>query len=356
MIQTRKRFQKGSLKRVGKQWVAQWWDAGHRRKARWADVNKTQAEQRLAQILRPLNAATGAAAPTFGDFVQHTYLPFYRGKWKASTAGDNEGRLKFHLLSAFGERTLDGFSRGELQEFLHRKEVDYSYSVVAHLRWTLRQIFRMAVEEGHLERNPAELLYIPRDAKRPTQEVMTKDEVNQLLNVLDTREKLIAQLALIAGMRPGEILALKWGSLSGKSVEVTQRIYRGKLDTPKTQRGTRKAALSDGLLRTVEEWRAHSAFTAPEHWLFPSERITTPLTRDNVWNRHMLPRLEPVGLGWATFQVMRRTNASLGHGKVDPKVAADQRGHGIGVSLDVYTQSDLEEKRTAVNALEAVLA
>jgi len=40
---------------------------------------------------------------------------------------------------------------------------------------------------------------------------------------------------------------------------------------------------------------------------------------------------------------------------VDPKVGADQHGDGIGVSLDVYTQSDREEKRAAVNALEAAL-
>jgi hypothetical protein len=41
--------------------------------------------------------------------------------------------------------------------------------------------------------------------------------------------------------------------------------------------------------------------------------------------------------------------------KVDPKAGADQRGHGIGVSLDVYTHSDREEKRAAVNTLEAAL-
>ena len=52
-----------------------------------------------------------------------------------------------------------------------------------------------------------------------------------------------------------------------------------------------------------------------------------------------------IGLGWVTFQVMRRTNASLGHKRgVDPKVAADQRGHGLGVSMDVYTQTDLDQK------------
>ena len=40
---------------------------------------------------------------------------------------------------------------------------------------------------------------------------------------------------------------------------------------------------------------------------------------------------------------------------VDPKVASDQRGHGIGVSLDVYTSSDLEQKREALKKLEAAV-
>jgi hypothetical protein len=40
---------------------------------------------------------------------------------------------------------------------------------------------------------------------------------------------------------------------------------------------------------------------------------------------------------------------------IDPKVASDQRGHGIGVSLNIYTSSDLEQKRDAVNKLEAAV-
>ena len=63
--------------------------------------------------------------------------------------------------------------------------------------------------------------------------------------------------------------------------------------------------------------------------------------------------MKSVGLGWANFQVLRRTHASLGHdAKVDPKVAADQRGHGIGVALDVYTQSSIEARRGAAEMLE----
>ena len=35
------------------------------------------------------------------------------------------------------------------------------------------------------------------------------------------------------------------------------------------------------------------------------------MRRDNIWRERMHPKLKPVGLEWATFQVMRRTFATL---------------------------------------------
>ena len=68
---------------------------------------------------------------------------------------------------------------------------------------------------------------------------------------------------------------------------------------------------------------------------------------------HIRAKLEPIGLGWVNFQVMRRTNASLGHeAKVDPMVSADLRGHGIGVALDVYTKSSMKDRAIAAKQLE----
>ena len=67
-------------------------------------------------------------------------------------------------------------------------------------------------------------------------------------------------------------------------------------------------------------------------------------------------RLEQLGLGWVNFQVLRRTNASLSRkAKVDDKVSADQRGHGLGVSLGVYAISDLDQKIEAVTKLESAV-
>ena len=39
----------------------------------------------------------------------------------------------------------------------------------------------------------------------------------------------------------------------------------------------------------------------------------------------------------------------------DPKVASDQAGHDIGVSVSVYTQSTLQAKLELVNRLEKTL-
>lgn len=68
----------------------------------------------------------------------------------------------------------------------------------------------------------------------------------------------------------------------------------------------------------------------------------------------MRPKLQAVGLEWPTFQVLRRTNATLGRkALIDDKVAADQRGHGLGVCLGVYSISDLEQKIEAMRKIES---
>jgi hypothetical protein len=93
----------------------------------------------------------------------------------------------------------------------------------------------------------------------------------------------------------------------------------------------------------------------PGALLFPTE-CGTLLSRDNFWRRSLQPALEKVHLGRASFHVLRRTNASLSKkAKIDAKVAAEQRGNGLGVSLEVCTMSDLEQKIEAVTQLETAV-
>ena len=184
---------------------------------------------------------------------------------------------------------------------------------------------------------------------------LTEKEVEKYVGVFGLREKLIARLAIFEGMRPGEILALRWKSIAGASLQVQERVYKRVLDTPKNGK-SREGAISDGTLKLLEEWSALSLDPSEDGFVFPSEKVVTPLSLDNLWRRSMQPKLETVGLEWAAFQVLRKTNASLSKkAGIDPKVASDQRGHGIGVSLEVYTTSGLEQKRAAVNRLEAAV-
>ena len=157
-------------------------------------------------------------------------------------------------------------------------------------------------------------------------------------------------------MRPGEIFGLKWARMEADYADIRQRVYRGDVDSPKSVRSVRFAALSDGLLVSIDEWRAVSLDTGADAWVFPSEKLTTPLAKDNCWRRSFLPKLKPVGLDWANFQVMRRTHSSLlKELDVDPHVRAEQMGHTMDVNENVYTFTSLKRRKEAVNALEKAI-
>jgi integrase len=192
---------------------------------------------------------------------------------------------------------------------LDLKASKFSFSAVDHLRWYLKAIFDLALAEGVVQRHPAVLLFTPKIALKPKRTVMTIEEVQTCFRVLAPRECLIAKLAVLAGLRPGEIFALTWGQISDHA-NVRQRVYRGIIDSPKIVQSERKAALSQGLLEDLASWKKKAVDVSDEAYVFPSERLT-PLAMENVWRRNIGTRLDKAGLGWVNFQVMRRTSSSL---------------------------------------------
>jgi hypothetical protein len=275
----RKRFQRGSLgvrKHGGiRVWVAQWWENGARRSRvlwRCAQMSRSRAETLLAATLRPINEGTAPAARpvlTFGEFVEGVYFPHCRRTWKQSTEMTTVPTIMKHIVGAFGDRILGTISRNDMQDVLETKAGDLSGSMVAHLRWHLNAIFKLAVSDGLIDHNPAQELRVPKDcrpgrARRP----LTAEEVNQYLGVLDLRERLMARLAIFEGLRPGEILALRWGGLESDAFLIRQRVYEGNLDTPKSGK-TRDAALSHGTLADLGIWRKVARSTAADAFVFP---------------------------------------------------------------------------------------
>ena len=174
--------------------------------------------------------------------------------------------------------------------------------------------------------------------------------------VLEQRERLIAKFAILAGLRPGEIPGLGWGHISDSHVDIRQRMYRGQIDSPRSTRSFRKAALAARLVTEIRAWKEISLTPGEDAWVSPSETGRTPLSRDNVWRRRFGPKLKAAGLGWVDFHVMRRTHPTLMNEiHDDPQIVADQLGHTVDLNQNVYPRASVARRKESVDAPESSL-
>jgi integrase len=367
-IVKRRRFQKGSLQQVrrgkAKRWVVLYYDAEGKRRFHTlhgaGSMTKSQAEKERDEFMRTINGCdqpdTGGLRPVLlREFIEQKYLPFQRKKWKASTAGTSENRIQHHIVKGIGDNAMRDFSLTSLQAFLDRKANEgLSFSVVDHLRWDLSAIFEMAIAEKVIEASPATRLYTPKHAPKGTTRAMSVEEVQTALAAVDLREKVLLHMGIFSGFRPVEMLGLQRRHVAadGSAVNVEQRVYRGIIDDPKTNPSRREVAIPPITAELLREWMESAVGPEPDAYVFAGEK-GKPVWRDTLLYDHIRPKLKPHGLEWVDFQVMRATHASIGHRlKLDPKVTADQRGHGVGVAIEEYTKTSLQDRAVAARKLE----
>jgi integrase len=352
-------------------WLGEWRDGEkHHSKTlgKVAAMTKAEAQEELAKIVQPVNEQRGAVEYTLQGFARQVVFPWYERSWKPSTAMTTEDRVDHHILKELGNQKLTALNRTVLQDFLDHKATEHrkptkdgkkgdllSHSTLAHLRWDLRQIFRMAVNDGILPRNPAELLHVPK-GKRNERTTLTIEAVRTILAMLPLRDSLILKLASIVGMRPGEILALQWQDLTTDGLRITRGVYRGIIQTPKTHHSVRTAAISNSIREDFQAWRSIARNTKPEDWIFPNEKGNKPLAHGNYWRRYIKPTLDNLKMTGVTFQALRRTCAStLNNLGIDGKLVADQLGHTLDVSQNVYTKTGIARQQDAINTLDRTL-
>jgi integrase len=362
----RKRFQRGSItarKRNGKRyWYAQWRDNGQPKSKELglcSQMSRAEADALLAEVLRPINAGVCGGTPqlfTFESFIQSVFFKVRRQGWKVSTAMTSAALIEGHLIPELGPKTLRTITREEMQDLLNAKAQVLSASVVNHLRFHLRDIFNLAESERAMDFNPALALHTPKCKPGREKLVMNATQIRRALEVLPLRERLIFRFGVFEGMRPGEILGLQVQDVRERSVFVRRRVYRGDIDSPKTTRSKREVGLTEGTELLLREWQGLLPNREGTAWLFPSENGTTPLGRDNIWRRNIQPTLAKAKLGWASFQVLRRTYATLSReAGVDAKTRADQMGHHVDVSENEDAVTNLAAKIEAGRKLEAVI-
>src|SRR3984885_13155455 len=190
------RYQSGSIKKQRGRWVGMWYaDGGRRSKSLGLvkDMTKSDARAAVNRIVAEVKARQDQNRVwRFGEFVTEVYFTYYSRKWKQSTRENNVNRVSVHLVASFGDRELSSIKRDELQDLLDAKaNGGLSFSVVDHLRWDVKQVFDMAVAEGHLARNPALLLFTPREAAKPERRVMSIQDGLRDFSVRGVRERLL---------------------------------------------------------------------------------------------------------------------------------------------------------------------
>jgi integrase len=325
-------------------------------------MDAKQARIALDDIVASLNKNP---APALGSelvrrFVEQVYIPqkYENGDWRKATGQEAEGLYRRYILPEIGEMRCRELRPESLRAILRKLvSAGLSYGPVSQVKCALGDMVKMAVAEGYLTSNIAVGLKTPQTARRSDRSLLrriTLIEYLQAWSALDERERLAFDLVLFCGLRESEAYGLRISDLfQHGAIRVERSWFKGSINPTKTNK-VRNVGVEPEIFERLSAWIETLPDRSGTGWVFPSERIVTPLLPDNVIRRWIRPRLEPFNLEWITFAVLRRSHSTLHKEKgTDPKVIADQQGHGIGVHMSEYVESSLTTKRQASSSLWA---
>jgi integrase len=261
----RRRFQRGSICKRGKRnkvWEARYWESviaanGEVCRVRRAEIlgtfaeipTRRQAEQILASRLLSVNSNDyrPVSRRTLRDFAETCWLPEVRPTWKYSTGRYTQYILRVHLYPMFGETQLRLITREAVQNFLYAKlQSGLSWRTVKGLRTTFGTLMAAAEMAELIPSNPVRKTRFPRRGAVRQRAVIAPEKIQELLAALPEPSCSIAWLLVLTGLRIGELLAVRWRNvdLDHGTLRVSESVYSGHFDVPKTERSQRTVPLA----------------------------------------------------------------------------------------------------------------
>jgi integrase len=221
---------------------------------------------------------------------------------------------------------------------------------VHHMHRILRQALEQAARWNMLARNPADAVRPPK-VERAAMQTYDLPETAALIEAArGTRMLIPTLLAVLCGLRRGEVLAVRWRHID---LEIGQVGIVESLE--QTRAGLRFKETKSGRARTValsatviDELRGHRARQAQELLrlgirLSPNTLVAArpdgepmqPRSLTHEWEKLTMRR----GLRRIRFHDLRHAHAThlLASG-VHPKIASERLGHSsVGITLDLYS-------------------
>ena len=147
-------------------------------------------------------------------------------------------------------------------------------------------------------------------------------------------------MALVTGLRRGELFAIRWQDFDEKTATLTirQAVYDKVFDTPKTRKSLRIIPLSEPLVVFLCGWRSKSKRSRPTDFIIPG-RKDEPRDQKRMLNDHIKPACEALGLRKATWLTFHRTFSTWADScGVSARIRAELMGHGPESNQSVYTK------------------
>ena len=321
-------------------------------------ISRKDARKRLVEIEAQVERGTylpKSKIPTFSE-VAENWLKYKKPNIRHSTYEQYKGHVRNHLSPYFGNTKINHINFNAIEKYITaatNKEV--IPATLKKLLTTLGSIMKYAVRKKLCEYNPVSDVERPKVPKNTKVEILKPEEIRALIeNEKDQKHKMLFTLAVMSGMRQGELLGLKWAEIDwfNSQVHVRRTFNHGRFYEPKTETSRRAIDIGPSVMSDLRKWK----LACPANDLdlvFPS-KAGKPIDANNLIKREFKSALDRAKIRKIHFHILRHTYASLLIDQGEhPKYIQTQMGHSsINVTMDTYGHLMNTVNREASKRLE----
>lgn len=328
-----------------------------KQKRRWIHANtKQELAEKIEQIHRELEETPNTSRITFRQYSQQ-WFEVYKTNRAARTREMYEYALR--KCSDLDRYPLKSITKTQCQQIINAL---WDTPVTAKIvRDTMKQIFKAAVNDGIILRNPADGLVIP-EAQRAEKHLLTERELEAVRNAeLDPQDRMFVTILQVFGLRPAEALALTPADfdLKKKQLTISKAVELSSDNTSRikdTKTGiVRTIPIPDALVPSLKAYfKDMDSF-----YMFPKQdgNLMTKSGYRRMSERVWRAVNEAFGgddnLNYVTgrnFYDFRHYRATEWYylcqeGQISPKYAASLLGHSEEIFLKIYSHISPEKER-----------
>ena len=203
--------------------------------------------------------------PSFKQFIEEIYLPWYKTQVKESTYKNRLNTIEKHF-KFFYRKKVNEIEPIHVQTWQLKLAKDYSPNYVRIIQGMLSLAFDRAIILGLAKKNPARMVGNIK-SKKVKVDFWTLEEFQKVISLLykgDYYEHYLFicfWLLFTTGLRIGEAAALQWEDIDFESgiISVTKTLYYKSMNEytfvdPKTSASIRTVVIDKDTIRELKDW------------------------------------------------------------------------------------------------------